>query len=313
MSQSLKIGVIGAGVFGGYHAHKCMAHPRAELLGIYDHKDQRRIERAAEHAVKPYDTYDAMLADVEAVIIASPARTHGTMAIKALEAGKHCLIEKPMTTQLDEAQSIVSLAKKKNLVVQIGHQERFVMQAIGMSKITETPNSITGFRKSPLSARGIDASVTLDLMIHDLDLVLMLMGRNPDFVEGEGQSLKTDFADIVTGKLKFGKTTVSLMASRIHNESLRSLDVIYPSGNVSIDFNAKTLSHTTPFDLNADFGADPMAKDSLGAATNAFIEAVLDGKAVPVSAEDGYKALKLALIIDGEISWERNGLLAPQQ
>ncbi len=299
MSQKLKIGVVGAGVFGGYHANKCAEHPRTDFAGIFDPDRERAEAGAAKHGVKVYHNYANMLADVEAVVVACPAKYHGDMAIKALKAGKHCLIEKPIAPTLGEAGQIVSLAKEKNLVVQIGHQERFVAVAIGLDRIDETPTSITTFRKGPFAERGTDVSVTLDLMTHDLDLVMMLMGGFPDSIEGEVRSVKSEYADISTGNLQFGETEVTLMASRLHHEFFRFMEITYPSGVVSIDFNAKTLIHNTPFDLNADFGNDPLAKDSLGAASNAFIEAVLDDKAVPVTAEDGYKALKLALIIDG--------------
>ena len=246
-----------------------------------------------------------MLAQTEAVIIASPADTHGAMALTALEFGKHCLIEKPITSSLKEAARIVQLAKDKNLIVQIGHQERYVAKAIGLHNLPQSPLNIVARRMSKFSKRGTDVSVTLDLMTHDLDLVVMLMGGLPIEVRGETRIEKSEYPDFTKGDLRFENGTATLTASRLEDDFSRTMDITYPSGTISIDFNAKTLTHNTPFDLNADFGQDPDAKDSLGAATNAFIEAVLDGKAVPVTAEDGYNALKLALVIDGEVIWEK--------
>jgi len=300
MNEKLKIAVIGAGVFGGYHANKCAAHPRAEFVGIYDPDIGRAKIHAEKHGVQAFDDFQSMLAKVHAVIVASPADTHGAMALTALEFGKHCLIEKPVASELKEAARIVELAREKNLVVQIGHQERFVARAIGLDKLPQSPINIVSRRMSKYSERGTDVSVTLDLMTHDLDLVLMLMGGLPIKVSGETRIEKSGFPDFSRGELGFENGTATLTASRLEGSFSRTMDITYPSGTVSIDFNAKTLSHNTPFDLNANFGEDPSAKDSLGAASHAFVEAVLDGSPVPVTAQDGYNALKLALIIDGD-------------
>ena len=304
VNQSLKIAVIGAGVFGGYHANKCAAHPLAEFVGIYDRHIERAKIHADRHGGKAFDDFQSMLGQTEAVIIASPADTHGAMAVTALEFGKHCLIEKPMASSLKDAARIVQLAAEKKLVVQVGHQERFVAKAIGLHRLPETPINIVSHRMSKFSKRGTDVSVSLDLMTHDLDLVLMLMGGLPYKVTGETRTQKSGHPDFSRGELTFENGTATLMASRLEEDFSRTMDITYPSGTVSIDFNAKTLTHNTPLDLNENFGADPSAKDSLGAASNAFIEAVLNGKPIPITAEDGYNALKLALAIDGELEWE---------
>ncbi len=301
----LKVAVIGAGVFGGYHANKCAAHPRVEFMGVYDPDIERAKIQAEKHGVKAFDNFQSMLAQTEAVVIASPADTHGAMALTALEFGKHCLIEKPVASTLREAARVVQLAKEKKLVVQVGHQERFVAKAIGLDKLPQSPLNIVSQRMGKFSERGTDVSVSLDLMTHDLDLVLMLMSGLPLEVRGETRSEKSDNPDFARAQLRFENGTAALTASRLEDDFTRTMNITYPSGTVNIDFNAKTLTHNTPFELNPDFGEDPSAKDSLGAASNAFIEAVLDGKPVPVTAEDGFNALKLALCIDGEETWEK--------
>lgn len=306
MSHSLKIAVIGAGVFGGYHANKCAAHPRADFVGIYDPDIERAKAQAEKHGVEAFGDFQTMLAKTQAVIVASPADTHGAMALTALEFGKHCLIEKPIASTLREAKRIVQLAKDKNLSVQIGHQERFVAKAIGLHNLPQSPINIVSRRMSKYSPRGTDVSVTLDLMTHDLDLALMLMGGLPKAVRGQTRTEKSEFPDFARGDLVFENGTATLTASRLEDEFARTMEITYPSGTVSIDFNAKALTHNTPFDLNIDFSEDPSAKDSLGAASAAFIDAVLDGMPVPVTAEEGYNALKLALCIDGDIEWEND-------
>jgi len=307
VKRKLKIGIIGAGVFGGYHAEKCQAHPKIDLIGIYDHTQTRLQHLAAKHKTQSYSNFDTLLNDVEAVIIASPAQTHEALAIRALNAGKHCLIEKPIAASLEGAAKIVNLAKTKALIVQVGHQERFVVQAIGLDEIAERPISVTSKRMNRWSKRGTDVSVTLDLMVHDLDLLIYLMGETPMRLNGHTQKIRSDKADASLALLEFPSgSRARLGASRVEADYERIMDVIYPSGGVRINFNAKTLSHNTPFNLKTDFANDPLARDSLGAATNTFVEAVLGGKPVPITAEDGYKALEMALIIDRGTIWERN-------
>jgi len=295
MNRILKRGVVGAGVFGGYHANKCATHSRTEFIGIYDPHLERAKDAVKKYNVKAFKNYQDMLDEIDVIIVACPAKHHGEMAISALEVGKHCLIEKPIAATLEEAAQIVKLAREKNLVVQVGHQERFVAKAIGLDKIDEKPLSITAQRLSKYSERGTDVSVTLDLMTHDLDLVLMLMNETPLQIESKCRSERSAFIDFSQATLNFKTGTADIIASRLEDEFRRVMEIEYSNGHVQIDFNTKTLIHNTPFDLNTNFGEDPSAKDSLGAAGNAFIEAVLDGKPVPVTAEDGYKALKLAL------------------
>ena len=305
VSRKIKIGVVGAGVFGGYHALKCYDNPNIEFVGIYDHNVKNAVTIAKQYDALNYNAYNSLLSDVEAVIIASPAQTHGSLAIAALKVGVHCLIEKPIAANLNDAQQIVELAKANNCIVQIGHQERFVAQAIGLDQITEIPLSITAFRMSPYSSRGTDVSVTLDLMSHDLDLLNVLVKVRASKITGAPVQVRSNMTDAALGILSFPSGTVArLHASRVEEVYRRTMDITYSSGTVSIDFNAKTLTHNTPFKLDADFKTNPFAQDSLGAATNAFVKAILDDSPVPITAEDGYKALEMALAIDGDIIWD---------
>ncbi len=301
MNKKLRVGVVGAGVFGGYHAGKCAAHPRIDFTGLYDPDSARLIAAAETYGVAGFSNYSDLLAVVDAVIIAAPASEHGDMALTALGAGRHILIEKPIADTVIVAQKIVDQAAAQNLIVQVGHQERFVLKAIGLDRISETPLRILGHRNSPYSERGTDVSVTLDLMTHDLDLVLWLMGRDPVSIDGQSRCVRSSAPDMAFANLEFDGGSARLEASRISNASSRMMTITYPSGTVSIDFNAKTLTHDTPFALNADFGDDPMAQDSLGAATNAFVEAVLDGKPVPITGGNGLRALQAALQVDGDL------------
>jgi predicted dehydrogenase len=301
MNERLKIGVIGAGVFGGYHAGKCAAHPRLELVGIFDPDRARCRASATKQNTQAFFHPSELFASVDAAIIACPAIYHGDMALAALQAGCHVLIEKPIADNVSKAQRIVDIAASNDLIVQVGHQERFVFKAIGLDTIPETPTKIVGHRFSPFSHRGTDVSVTLDLMTHDLDLVLWLMGETPVSISGQSLRVASSKPDAAYAKLSFSHGVARLEASRVEEASSRQMRLTYPSGTIEIDFNAKSLIHDTPFDLNDRFGDSPMARDSLGAGTNAFVDAVLDGKPAPISGEDGLRALKAALRIDGDL------------
>jgi len=305
MEQRVRIGIVGAGVFGNYHANKCVANPRIDFVGAYDLDAARAKAMAQKHDVISFDNYAEMLERVDAVIIASAAKHHGHMANAALKAGKHSLIEKPIAATLDEAQQIFDLSKQTGLIVQVGHQERFVARAIGLADIPETPVSIRAYRMGKYSERGTDVSVTLDLMTHDIDLVLWLMGELPHTVTGTTQILHSDSSDVTEANLAFTHGRAQLTASRAADAFKRAMEITYPSGTVNIDFNAKTLVHDTPFDLNIDFAASPVASDSLGAATDSFVSSILDGTPIAVSAQDGYDALKVALMIDHDDNTKR--------
>lgn len=298
MSKTLKIGVAGAGVFGGYHANKCAGHPRIDFVGVFDPSETARDAQAVKHIVSAYADFGAMLADCDAVIIASPAIYHGSMALEALSAGCHVLVEKPLAPNEAEAKAAVALAAERGLILQVGHQERFVIRAIGLLNHTERPTAITAERHGPYNTRGRDVSVGLDLMTHDLDLIITLMGGMPQSGEGESIWEKSDHPDKVTGKLYWPHGEATLSASRIEDGYSRKMAITYPSGMVHIDFNAKTLRHDTPLALNESFGNDPSAADSLGAATDAFVASVLDGAPVLVSGQDGLNAVIAAGMID---------------
>lgn len=298
MSDRLKVGLVGAGVFAGYHANKLASHPRVTFTGIMD-KDTERAEKLGDvHGVRGF-SFEELLERSDAIVIASPAQSHGSIAPQALQSGCHCLIEKPLAATTVEAEKIVALVNETGLTVQVGHQERLVLKSIGMDTIKERPISIEAVRNSPYSPRGTDTSVTFDLMSHDIDLCTFLLGSAPDDVEGAALPVRSTTPDKSFANLTYGECKVFLGASRIAEASRRVMKITYPSGVVEIDFNAKTLTHTTPFDLNTDFAGDPRAKDSLGSATDIFVRAILDNDPVLVTAEEGLIAVKTARQIDG--------------
>lgn len=298
-TRLLKIGVIGAGVFGNYHAAKCAAHPRHEFIGMFDTDAERLAVSAQRHGTQAYDNCNTLLSEVEAVIVACPAVHHGPVATVALRAGRHVLVEKPIASNLETAKTMVALAEDKDLVLQVGHQERFVARAIGLDRAPEKPISIHSTRFGPKSERGTDVSVTLDLMIHDLDMAMWLMQGRPTGVNGRSKSIYSNTPDIANVKLDFpdGRKAI-LAAGRAADARERITKIDYPSGHLIIDYVNKTFENTTAFDFDENFGDNELAKDSLGAATNAFTASILDGAPVAVPGHAGQNALEVALQID---------------
>ena len=296
----VRAGVIGAGVFGGYHAGKYAAHERAELVGVHDiHLDRARAH-VDKHGGQAFDDMDALIEACDVVTIASPAVAHYEAAMKALSAGRHVLVEKPVSETVEHAREVVEFAQKQGLVLQVGHQERFVFRAMGLFDVPSTPLRIVSRRMGPPSDRNLDVSVTLDLMVHDLDLAMALANEVPDAVTGETDAGRFGSPDVSKATLTFRNGCVAeLTASRVHHERDRKMSVEYAEGVLEIDFIAKTFNNTTPFKLDPDFADAPMAKDSLGANVDAFIASVLDGAPVLVPGLAGLMALDAARAVDG--------------
>lgn len=301
MAGNLRIGVVGAGKFGGYHAGKCMAHVDIDFVGVFDHNNDAAVTLVERTGGVTFSSLPQLFDACEAVIIAAPATSHGEIAIQALKRGLHILVEKPLATDLSSAEEIASLSASRNLIVQIGHQERFVARAIGLTNIPEKPILIKAQRLNPFSPRGTDTSVTMDLMTHDIDLANYLMATLPLNVRAHTEKRLTDRADHSLAYLQYEDGEVFLEASRLAESSHRSLEISYPSGTVIIDLNAKTLRHDTPFELDDNFGEAPDAKDSLGAGTNEFVSAIKENRSPFISVRDGLEAVRIALKIDGEI------------
>lgn len=300
MDKLLQCGVIGAGVFGGHHARKYLAHDRVRLAGVYD-PDLERAKELTSHSLeaRPYDRLEDLLENCDAVTIASPASLHGPQALAALQAGCHVLVEKPLAVTSESAEAAVREAEARALVLQAGHQERFVARAMGLFDSPETPERIRARRMGPFSERGADVSVTMDLMIHDIDLALRLASAPAASIAAETRNERTGNADHVKAEIVFENGMVAeLEASRLAEGRDRVTEIEYPSGMLTVDFVAKTFDNQTPHAFNPDFAADPEAADSLGANVSHFIASVLDGAPVAVPGRQALEAVRIAEIID---------------
>ena len=299
MEGILDISVFGAGVFAGYHAAKVAAHPRARLAAIYDPDADRARALAARYGTMATPRAEEAIRISDAVICAVPASYHKTVAVPALAAGKHVLIEKPLAATQAGAEAIAAAARHARTVVQVGHQERIVAELIGLHRIGERPREVRITRHCGRVSRNLDVSVVMDLMIHDLDLLLALYGE-PDWVATEAaQSRYSKALDSVRAEIGFRDFTAYVSASR-DAEPDRRWTLRFEPGTVDVDFAAKTLRHDTPYGVNQSFGLHPDAQDSLGAAFDRFVRACLDGDPPLASVQDGLDAVRLAQRIEDD-------------
>ncbi len=294
MTRTLKAGVAGAGVFGGYHAKKYVQLPQAALTAVFDLDIARARALAEPLGAAAFDDYAAFLAAVDVVTVATPAIAHAAPALAALRAGRHVYVEKPLAVTADDAAQLVAQAAARGLVLAVGHQERLVFAAMGLFDIPEAPLRLEAVRLGPLSPRNLDVSTALDLMVHDIDLGLALARDKPSWMKARGS------ADTLTADITFDDGfTASFQASRVAPERRRTMKVVYPSGEVEIDFLTRLFRNTTGFPLLEDFADSPAGRDPLGASVGGFLDAVLGNAPRPaVTGEEAQAALNLALAAD---------------
>lgn len=300
MVESLRGGVIGAGVFGGYHARQYSRLPGVVLSAVLDIDPARAAAVAAPLGGRGFHQMAAFLDAVDVVTVASPATLHADHALAALAAGKPVYIEKPIAISMAAAAAIAKAARDKGLVVAAGHQERVVFQAMGLLDAPEQPLRLEALRHGPPSERNRDVSAVLDLMIHDIDLALAITAAEPTGVAARGARGDNGLWDAIRADVGFGDGfTAHFDVSRQAPERRRAMKVVYPSGEVEIDFVARTFRNTTPFTLNADFADTPAAKDPLGASVERFLMAVRGKAPRPVvDAEEAARALAVALAVE---------------
>jgi predicted dehydrogenase len=300
MGSILRGGVVGAGVFGGHHARKYAALPGAALAGVYDpHHAAKARELAETLGGQGFDTLEALLAASDVVTIASPASCHAEQALAALAAGKPVYVEKPIGVSLEDADKIIAEAARRDLVVAVGHQQRVVFQAMGLFDIPEQPLRLEALRHGPPSPRSLDVSVVLDLMVHDLDLALSLSAAEPVTAEAEGAQGPGGWASARAEVTFDDGFTAVFDASRQAQAFSRTMRIVYPSGEVEVDFLTHAFRNTTPYRLNPDYDDTPAAKDQLAASVQGFLMAVRGEAPRPiVTAAEGARALDLALAIE---------------
>jgi len=300
MAESLRGGVIGAGVFGGYHARQYATLPGVVLSGVFDPHSDRAAAVAVPLKGRAFRDLSEFLEEVDVVTIASPATHHAEQALAAIAAGKPVYVEKPIATSVADGEKVRAAAAAKGLVVACGHQERVGFRAMGLLDIPEQPLRLEALRHGPPSDRSRDVSAVLDLMVHDIDLALAISAADAVTAEGEGALSDDGVWDVARAEVSFDDGfTATFDVSRQAPERRRTMRVVYPSGEVAIDFVARTLSNTTPFALDPDYAETPAGKDPLRASVEGFLDAVRGKAPRPVvTAEEAIRALDLALAVE---------------
>jgi predicted dehydrogenase len=300
MGESLRGGVIGAGVFGGYHANQYAKLPGVVLSAVLDTHPERAAKVAMPLGGRGFTDLSEFLAAVDVVTVASPATFHAEHALAALAAGKPVYIEKPIATSVADGERVRAAAAASGLVVACGHQERVSFQAMGLLDIPEQPLVLEALRHGPPSERSRDVSAVLDLMIHDIDLALMISAFDAVTAEGEGRQSEDGVWDVARAEVSFEDGFTAIFdVSRQASERKRTMRIVYPSGEVEIDFIARSYRNTTPFALQADLAGTPAGTDPLGVSVEGFLKAVRGEAPRPiVTAEEAIRALDLALAVE---------------
>ena len=301
--EKLKIAVIGAGKLGSLHAKIYSQIKDVELAGICDINKKLARKIANECNASFFYDYRDLLGKVDAASIAVPTSLHYEISKEFLQAGTHLLIEKPITTTLDQADSLLSIAAMKKLTLSVGHIERFNAAIEAFQKLKGNIKFIECHRLGPFSPRVADVGVVLDLMIHDIDIVLGLIKEKIEDIDAVGINILTKHEDLANARLKFENGAIcNITASRVSNKTLRKIRIFQPGAYISIDYVKQEAV------LYRKFGKlilprkiyikkqQPLKKELFS-----FIECIKHGKKPLVSGGEGRNALKIALDITKKI------------
>jgi predicted dehydrogenase len=307
----IRTAVIGVGYLGRFHAQKYASLPNSQLVGIADPSAAARSAVGAELGVPAYADYRELLGLVDAVSIVTPTPTHYEVAKAFLEAGANVLVEKPMTVTIAEGESLIDIANAARRILQVGHLERFNAAVQAVQPTLSVPRFIESARLAPFKHRGTEVDVVLDLMIHDIDLILSIVRSPVVAVDAIGSSVFSKEIDIANARLRFANGCVAnATASRVSLKTERKLRLFQDDAYISVDLQQKIL---TVIRKGAGVGADGMPQvvidentyeqgDALKAEIEAFLAAIAAGTAPPVTGEDGLLALRTAVSITQQVA-----------
>jgi predicted dehydrogenase len=306
MSATLNVAVIGVGHLGKWHADKYAASPDCNLVAVVDSNHETAQAIADKHGAEAVTDYQDILPHVDAVSLVVPTSYHYEIARDCLNAGIHCLIEKPITETVDEAQTLIDIAREKELVLQVGHIERFNSVMMDIDDLLDNPRFIESTRLAPFTPRATDVSVILDLMIHDIDIILDLVASPIRHISASGISVLSNEIDIANARLEFEDGCVAnVTASRISRKRERKIRIFQKDAYISADFQEKILAVNRKGDQTTDNGFNEITHsektyedtDALNQEILDFINAIKTGEPPKVSGEDGKRALKTAIEI----------------
>jgi len=301
--DKIKIGVIGVGYLGMQHARILSYLEEAELKCVADIDMNRAMQIGNRHGVKYYKNYEDMLDEIDAGIVATPTSDHFKIAMRLLKEGKPVLVEKPVTETIEQAEKLVEEAEKKGAILQVGHLERFNPAVEVIENMISEPRFVEVQRLGSFSARSLDIDVVLDLMIHDLDIILALIKDEVKVIRSSGIHVLSDKIDIANARLEFESGCVAtLTASRVHQGKVRKLRIFEPTSYYSIDYIDQEVK---VFPLNgsqADIKTVKIKKEEpLKKELQNFCRSIKDGKERKVSGREGLRALKLAYRVLNEV------------
>lgn len=243
MEKKIKLGLIGVGHMGQYHVNVARGLKEYyDVVGVYDASADRASEISKKFEVEAFDDYEKLISQSDALTIAVPTSFHYEIAKSALNQGKHVLVEKPMTETVEQAREIVELAEKKGVILQVGHVERFNGAVLELGKVVENPLMVESRRMAPFNPRISDVGVVLDLMIHDLDIIINLIGEEITTVQGRGLKVLSNHEDVATAILQFKNGVVAtITASRVSQSKIRTLTLSQEKAYIYLDFGTQDV------------------------------------------------------------------------
>ena len=314
--KPLRTAVIGVGYLGRFHAQKYRDLPQSNLVAIVDAHRETAERVGAELRVASFTDYREVIGQVDAVSVAVPTPLHHEVATAFLENGIHVLVEKPITTTVAEAKSLIELAKRRRCVLQVGHLERFNPAILAAVRGMKTPRFVESHRLAPFKQRGTDVSVVLDLMIHDIDLIQELVGQPIEHIDAIGSKVFSGDIDIANARIRFaGGCVANTTASRISMKQERKIRIFQDDAYLSIDLQQKILTvirkkNGDPVESVAQVAIEEQSfdqGDALRSEIEAFLLAVRERSIPVVTGEDGLRALETAIRISELVNRQSGG------
>ncbi len=310
--MKLRVGQIGIGAWGKYHCKILSELPEVNLVGIYDIEPTIGLAFSQAHRTKAYSSCECLLKDIDALIVTAPTSEHFPIAKHALLNGIHVFVEKPICASISQASQLIELSQAKGLVLQVGHIERFnpAFQAIQNRK--HTPHYLECYRMAPFSPRGTDVSVVLDLMVHDIDLILKIVNQSVKRIEASGIKVASENIDFANARIEFENGCIAnLTASRVAADKVRQFVFYQENERIGLDFISRIAKKSysdfsgmngqkggleTELTLPDSSGVNPLKQELI-----AFIDAINETQTPLVNAAEATEALKVAYEIDKNI------------
>jgi predicted dehydrogenase len=301
--DKVKVGIIGVGYLGMQHARIISYLEEAELKAVADIDFKKALEIGNRHGVKYFQNYEDMLDEIDAGIVSTPTSEHFHISMNLLKNGKHVLVEKPITETIEQAEQLVDLARKNGLILQVGHLERFNPAVEAVENMISEPKFIEVQRLGSFSARSLDVDVVLDLMIHDLDIILALIKDEVGVIRSSGIHVLSEKIDIANARLEFKSGCVAtLTASRVHQGKVRKLRIFEPTSYYSIDYIDQEVKVFPLSGRQTDIKTLKIKKEEpLKKELENFLRCQAEGRPGKVSGEEGLRALRLAYDVLKEI------------